>query len=118
VDPESKLGISGSQPTLIQVFASSSWIVECEVHRDTPHEEHQGWSYSPNSTTHTHLSPDCNNDTDTFEFDITLDGISLLKELSTGYPIWVALFNVLEGIVEFLVMVITLMIWIKQPMIT
>jgi MuDR family transposase len=80
VDPESKLGTSNSQPRLTQAFASSSRIVKCEVHRDTPHEEHQRPSYSPNPTTHRHLSLDCNNDADVdadaFEFDNTLDGIS------------------------------------------
>jgi hypothetical protein len=46
------------------------------VHRDTSHEEHQRPSYSPNPTTHRHLSLDYNNDADAFEFDITLDDIS------------------------------------------
>jgi hypothetical protein len=74
VDPESKLGTNISQPRLRQTFASSS--------RDTPYEEHQRPSYSPNPTMHMHISPDSNSDADVdadadaFEFDITLDDIS------------------------------------------
>jgi hypothetical protein len=45
VDLKSKLGTTGSQPRLTQAFASSSQIVKCEVHRDTPHKEHQRPSY-------------------------------------------------------------------------
>jgi hypothetical protein len=79
VDPESKSGISDSQPRLTQVFTSSS--------RDTPHEEHQIPSYSPNPITHMHISPDCNNDVDVdadadaFEFNITLDDISSFERV-------------------------------------
>jgi hypothetical protein len=64
MDPKSKLGTSGFQLRLTQAFANSSRIVECEVYRDTSHKEHQRPSYSPNPTTHRHLSPDCNNDAD------------------------------------------------------
>jgi hypothetical protein len=83
MDPKSKLGTSDSQPT--QTLTSSSRILEYEMYQNTPHEEHQGLSYSSNPTTHRHLSPDCNNnadaDADAFEFDITLDGISSFEKI-------------------------------------
>jgi hypothetical protein len=108
VDPKSKLRTSGSQPRLTQAFASSSQLVECEVHRDTPHEKHQRPSYSSNPTTHRHLSPDCNNDADAdadaFEFDIILYVISHF-ERDHRMILWLVILALMNNLILWILMI-------------